>query len=390
MKKIAFINQRYGLEVNGGSEYYTRLIAEHLSSQYDVHILTTKAIDYMTWEDYYEKDVECINGVTIHRFGVDFPRNQKSFDSINAKLLQTAEHSIEEETQWIKEQGPVSARLIKYIEESRDDFDVFIFVTYLYYTTSMGLPKVADKSILIPTAHDEPFIYFQTFRKIFTMPRAIVFLTDEEKYFVQRVFHNENIINDTMAVGIEVPENIDADKFYKERNLSNYIIYVGRIDEGKGCHWLFQYFEEYKKRNPSDVKLVLMGKSVITVPENPDIISLGFVSEEEKFNGIAGAKALVLPSQFESLSISALEALCVGTPVIMNGRCEVLKGHCLKSNAGLYYMSYFEFEGCLNYLLNNEDNRRKMQINGKQYVDKFYRWEVILEQFKKMIDLVSK
>lgn len=389
MKRIAFINQRYGLEVNGGSEYYTRLIAERLNSTYEVHVLTTKAIDYMTWEDYYEAEEEVINGVMVHRFSVDRPRNQEKFDRINAKMLSEKCHSIDDEKKWVEEQGPVSRKLIQYIEKNKEYYDVFIFVTYLYYTTSVGLPKVAEKAILIPTAHDEPYIYFDVFANIFSFPKAIVFLTEEEKKFVQNKFNNEGIRHDTMAVGIDVPEFVDKEKFIKERNVDNYIIYVGRIDEGKGCHWLFRYFEEYKKRNSSDIKLVLMGKSVIDIPQNEDIINLGFVSEEEKFNGIAGAKALILPSKFESLSISALEALSIGTPVIMNGQCDVLKGHCIKSNAGLYYNNYFEFEGCLNYLLENEEVRKHMADNGVKYVEKYYRWDVILEKFDKIISYVS-
>ena len=70
MKRIAFVNQRYGLEVNGGSEYYTRLMAERLAKYYEVDVLTTKAVDYTTWKDWYVRDVETINGVTVRRFSV--------------------------------------------------------------------------------------------------------------------------------------------------------------------------------------------------------------------------------------------------------------------------------------------------------------------------------
>ena len=387
-KKVAFINQRYGLEVNGGSEYYTRIVAEHLSDIYDVHVITTKAVDYMTWEDFYTEDYEEINNVKVHRFSVDRPRRMKDFNKINGRILNDPAHTIKDEEEWIDEQGPLSSKLVAYIRDHADEYDVFIFVTYLYYTTSKGLPQVAEKSILIPTAHDEPYIYFKVFEDIFRMPRAIVFLTEEEKMFVQTKFRNKNVLNDTMAVGIDVPTEIDADKFCSDHKVDDYIIYVGRIDEGKNCHVLFRYFDEYKKRNPGNLKLLLMGKSVIDVPKNPDIINLGFVSEEEKYNGISGAKALILPSKFESLSISVLEALSICTPIIVDGECEVLKGHCVKSNAGLYYRNYFEFEGCLNYILNNPEEAKAMGENGKKYVDNNYTWTVIIDKFKTMIETV--
>lgn len=390
MKKIALINQRYGLEVNGGSEYYTRLIAEHLKDAYQVEVLTTKAVDYMTWEDYYKNDLDEINGVTVRRFSVDHPRKQNSFDAINAKVLSRPDHSIEDEKKWAEEQGPYCPELVKYIKEHSNDYDVFIFVTYLYYLTSAALPEVADKSILIPTAHDEPFIYFKMFEKVFKSPKGILFLTDEEKEFVQKRFQNQDILCDTMAVGIEAPKNVSAEGFKSSRNVDNYIIYVGRIDEGKNCHILFKYFEEYKKRNQSNLKLVLMGKSVIPVPERPDILNLGFVSEEEKYNGISGAKALILPSAFESLSISVLESLNLNVPVIVNGDCEVLKGHCIKSNAGLYYHNYFEFEGCLNYLLSHEKEYEQMRDNAREYIDKYFQWNIIVEKFKNIIEKVAQ
>jgi glycosyltransferase involved in cell wall biosynthesis len=53
-----------------------------------------------------------------------------------------------------------------------------------------------------------------------------------------------------------------------------------------------------------------------------------------------------VPSPYESLSLLALEAFAVGTPVLANARSEVLVEHCLKSNAGLYYADRDEFVEC--------------------------------------------
>lgn len=393
MKRIALVNQRYGTEVNGGSEYYTRLIAERLTDDFEVDVITTKALDYTTWENYYKADSEDINGVHVLRFPVEACRAE-DFNSYNGAYLAqigAGKADIHAEKIWFEKQGPYSPAAIKYIRENKDKYDAFIFVTYLYYLTVMGLPEAAEKAVLIPTAHEEPFIHFKTFEKLFTLPRAFVFLTDEEKALVQRLFNCRDIPCEVMGTGVEVPCTPDEAAFREKFGISgDYVIYVGRIDEGKNCPEMFRYFTEYKSRHPeSGLKLVLMGKPVCKVPKHGDIISLGFVSEEDKFGGISGAKALVLPSEFESLSISVLEAMTLSVPVIVNGRCEVLKGHCVKSNGGLYYTNYFEFEGILDYIFSHDSEYGMLCENAHEYVDKNYRWDVIMKRFKELISNIS-
>ncbi|MCR4648762.1 MAG: glycosyltransferase family 4 protein [Lachnospiraceae bacterium] len=391
MKKIAFINQRYGLEVVGGSEYYTRLIAEHLKDKFEVEILTTKALDYVTWENHYEKDVEDINGITVRRFNVDKERDSAKFNQFTGEILKPGyQRTAKDERDWVDAQGPFCPELVKYISENKDNYDLFIFVTYLYYTSCIGMREVFEKSVFIPTAHDEPYINFSIYEDIFKKCQAIIFLTDEEKEFVQNKFNNSNIPNVVTAVGIDMPEDYSVDDDSFKKKYGDYVIYVGRIDASKGCDTLFEYFQEYKKRNNNDLKLLLMGKDVMGIPEHKDIINLGFVSEEDKFAGVLNAKALILPSPFESLSISVLEALQVETPVIVNGKCEVLKGHCIKSNAGLYYKNYPEFEGCLNYMLDHEDVRLEMGRLGKKYVDSFYRWDIVVNKISELFEKAAK
>ncbi|WP_303803746.1 glycosyltransferase family 4 protein [Ruminococcus flavefaciens] len=393
MKRIALVNQRYGLEVNGGSEYYTRLIAERLASEFEVDVITTKALEYTTWENYYKADEEDINGVHVLRFPVEKLR-AKDFNEFNGRYLNSgiANYNVETEEKWFEKQGPYSPAAINYIRENKDKYDIFIFVTYLYYLTVKGLPEVAEKSILIPTAHEEPFIHFKTYENFFKLPKAFVFLTDEEKALVQGLFDCKDKPCRVMGTGVEVPCEPDETGFRSKYGIEgDYIIYVGRIDEGKCCPELFRYFQEYKKRRPdSGLKLVLMGKPVCEIPKDKDIMSLGFVSEEDKFSGISGAKCLVLPSAFESLSISVLEAMTLSVPVIVNGVCEVLKGHCVKSNGGLYYTDYFEFEGVLDYIFSHPEEYSIMRRNAKAYIDSNYRWEVIMRNFSEMINHICE
>ena len=389
-KKIAIINQRYGLEVNGGSELYSRQIAENLIAKYDVEVLTSCAVEYVKWSNYYKEGVEQINGVTVRRFKTLHEREPKVFSALDSMMLSNPHIEEEISEQWIEHMGPYCPELVEYVDKHQDEYEAIIVVTYLYYTAVKSIVRIKNKAIFIPTAHQEPFIHFDMYKKVFGAADAYVFLTDEEKDLVHSIFHNENVPYEVMGVGVEVPEVVDSDRFKKKYNLDNYLIYVGRIDEGKDCPRLFKYFLEYKRRVKSDLKLVLMGKAVCDIPKSPDIISLGFVSEEDKFDGIKGAKALILPSKFESLSISVLEAMTLSVPVIVNGICDVLKGHCVKSNGGLYYKNYFEFEGCINYMMEHPEEYAIMCKNARKYVEDYFQWDDIMKKFDRIIERVGK
>lgn len=386
-KKILFVVQRYGLEVNGGSEAYCRQVAEKLSEIYDVSVLTTCAEDYVTWENKYDEGTEIINNVTVIRKKVKKSRNQKEFLKIMEKLNGEKEN-IELGEKWEEAQGPYSPDLINFLEKNKNNYECFIFMTYLYYSTYFGIRVAPEKSILIPTAHDEPTIYYKIFEEVFKVPKAILYLTESEKRFVQNKFKNENIYSDVIGVGIDINENV-SDIDLKERFgiKDNYMVYIGRIDESKGCKEMFEYFLEYKKTYNSNLKLVLAGKSAIEIPKNKDIVTLGFVSEDEKVNLIRKSKLLILPSKFESLSLSTLEAMYLKVPVLLNGKCEVLKQHAILSNGGLYYENKWEFIETLDYLIRNSKIAERMGENGRRYVDEIYRWEVVM---KKLVAYIEK
>ncbi len=387
MNKICFVIQRYGLEVNGGAELLCMMLAERLKDLFEVDVVTTKAVSYMTWEDEYKNDQEVINGVNVYRFSVTRPRVKEVFDEINGKFL-TGQLKECDEQEWIDKQGPYSPKLIEYLKNNNNTYDVFIFLGYLYYPAVMGMACVKDKAIFMPLAHDEPFLRIRKIRKEFYMPRAFFFNTEEERKLVRSKFLNYDIPYLIGGSGVVIPQSINSIRFCEKYNINNYIIYVGRIDEGKNCHEMFDFFLKFKKEHPSDLKLVLMGKPVIDIPEDDDIISLGFVSDDDKFDGLMGAKFLLLPSKYESLSMVVLEAFSLGKPVLVNGNCEVLKAHCEKSEGGFYYKKYIGFESKMNILLNNPELCKMMGENGQKYVKKNYQWDVIVSKLSKLIEYV--
>ena len=383
--RICFVVQRYGDEVNGGAEVHARQLAEHVAqyTDHEVEVATTKAIDYVTWRNEYENDEDIVNGLKVHRFPVVNERVQEKFNKISEKVA-AGQANADEQEKWMKLQGPECPALIEWLKANKDNYDRFVFLTYLYYTTYYGLQAVGKKAVLIPTAHEEWTIHIPMFRKMFELPGAFFYNTTEEKELVNRLFNTSDIPDNEGigGVGVEVPENVSAEAFREKFGIKDkFIIYVGRIDENKCCPELFTYFREYKNRHKdSSLKLVLAGKEIIKVPKADDIISLGFVSEEDKFNAIAASEFLVLPSRFESLSIVVLEALKLRRPALVTAGCNVLVGHCRRSNAALYYNGYYEFEGCIDYLLSHEDECRAMGENGVKYVDTNYSWKNIVER----------
>jgi len=378
MKKVVFVVQRYGLEVNGGAELQCRLFAEKLKDVFDITVLTTCAIDYLSWKNEYEKGEEVINGVKVIRFPVDSERNIRKFNELNEIVFNFVEDKSLGE-KWMKEQGPFSSKLLDYIEGNQGNYDFFVFFTYLYATTYFSLPLITEsKKFLVPEAHDERPIYLKIFDDVFNQVDGLIYNTEEEKSFVDSRFDLRGKPNVIGGMGVELPNKmINVEDFKRKYGVDDYVLYVGRVDGSKGCGELFNNFLKYRDEFDSKTKLVVMGKPVMDIPKNESIISLGFVSEEDKFAGIMGSKFVINPSQYESLSIILLETFLCKKMILVNGLSEVLKGHCLKSNGGLWYENEDDFLEAFNLLENDCLLREKLAVNGYEYVTNNYRWELV-------------
>jgi glycosyltransferase involved in cell wall biosynthesis len=416
--KIAFIVQRYGVEILGGSEYHCRLIAERLAPRHHVEVLTTCAQDYITWENEYPEGSDRIRGVTVRRFANAAQRDINAFNRYSEWIF-NHEHTREDEKEWLKQQGPWCPALQEYLERNHHQYDVLIFFTYLYAPTVLGVGVAPQKTILVPTAHDEPAIHLGIYKELFSLPAAVAYNTESERRFLTTHFSIRAIEEETVGCGVELPhaqqyprdrvsaaviaDDDDDDSpsfrphlaqrgaiFRRRHRLHGPVaLYGGRIDPGKGCEELIEYFSEYV-RDAGDASLVLMGVKLMPLPDEPFIRFAGRLSDQERMQALEAATVVVVPSPYESLSLLALEAFAMGTPILANARSEVLVEHCLKSNAGLYYADRYEFAECLKLLVADHRLRAAMGANGRDYVRNNYRWDVIIGKYERMFTNLRK
>jgi glycosyltransferase involved in cell wall biosynthesis len=435
--KISIIIQRYGTEVLGGSEHLCRLVAERLAAQHEVDVLTTCARDYQTWKNEYAEGSDRIRGVTVRRFATARTRDLEAFNRYS-DWIYNHPHSRAEELEWLKQQGPWSPGLIEYLRRHQHEYDVLVFFTYLYAPTVLGLEVNPGKSVLVPTAHDEPAITLEIFKEVFSRPAAVCYLTDSERKFVQFQFPERPLIEEVIGVGVDLPQQqpyprmpppaeedalppAESDReagsrepggpgepggsggddeaaardfpshllsrgsvFRRRHRLYGAVVlYGGRIDPGKGCEELIEYFSAYVKEG-GDAILALMGVKMMALPEEPFIRFAGMLSDAERLQALEAATVVVCPSPYESLSLIALEALSVGTPILANARSAVLVEHCVNSNGGLYYADRDEFVECLKLLAGDNRLRAALGRNGRDYVRRNYRWDVVLGKYERI------
>jgi glycosyltransferase involved in cell wall biosynthesis len=421
--KIAFIVQRYGTEILGGSEYHCRLIAERLAPRHQVEVLTTCAQDYVSWKNEYPEGADRVRGVTVRRFANARTRDIHAFNRYSEWIFNNP-HSAEDELEWLRQQGPWCPALLEYLERNQQQYDVLIFFTYLYAPTVLGARIAPHKSILVPTAHDEPAIRLDIYKELFSLPAGLAYNTDVERRFLTTHFSIRAIEEETIGCGVDLPHaqeyprehsgpaHADAEEqaavddeaaaandasptfrphlaqrgsmFRRRHRLHGPIaLYGGRIDPGKGCEELIEYFSTYVQEG-GDASLVLMGVKLMPLPEEPFIRFAGYLPDQERVQALEAATVVVVPSPYESLSLLALESFAVGTPILANARSEVLVEHCRTSNAGLYYADRDEFTEGLKLLVGDHRLRASLGRNGRDYVRQNYRWDVILGKYEKM------
>jgi glycosyltransferase involved in cell wall biosynthesis len=383
--KLAFVVQRYGADIAGGSEAHCRDLAHRLVGRYEITVLTSCARDYVTWENEYSAGSSVDGSVRVRRFAVERPRHMHEFSSLSDEVFEGGT-SHERQEAWFRENGPQVPELLDHLREHGSSYDLILFWTFRYYPSFFGVPLVRDRAVLVPTAEEDKAIWLDALEEYFRLPIGYLFLTPEESALVSaragRPLHPSAVI----GTGLEPAGALPGRDALRAHGIpDDYILYLGRVDRNKGCDTLLEYFQEYASASGTTPPLLLAGPVKMLIPEHPQIRSLGYVSDDLRRALLTHARVLVVPSPYESLSIVLLEAWNHGVPALVNARCKVLHAQVRRADGGLYYRTFNEFREALDYLGSHDRERRALGAQGLAFVEREYRWPTVLARVEDLL-----
>lgn len=393
MKPIAFVIPWYGEDIPGGAEAECRSLVYHLNKAgIKVEVLTTCVKEFLSdWNsNYYQEGTYQSNGITVRRFSVR-QRDVKAFDKVNYKLINNIPILNEEEKIFFDEMI-YSTALNEYIDKNKDNYHCFVLMPYMFGTTYWGVKSCKGKCVLLPCLHDEAYAHMKLVKEMVEDADGIIYNSRPEFELSNELYNLGNSKQVVLGMGIDIEyfNNADSYRFRKKYNIwEDFILYAGRKDKGKNVDQLINFFIQYKTKYSSKVKLVLIGGGQIEIPTNfkTEIIDLGFVSAEDKYDAYCAASIFCNPSMNESFSIVIMEGWLGSTPVLVNETCKVTKNFCIESKGGLYYHTLQEFCDILNILLTDEKLSKVMGDNGRNFVVNNFSWDIVT---RKYIDFFNK
>lgn len=391
MKRVAVVVQRCHESVVGGSEALAWQYARLLSSRFEVEVLTSTATDSVRWTSLSMPDSRMRDDIRVRHFPVAFERDAYWYELHERMMLELQPHlqaradrqglwREAQQDEYIRFQGPCCPALDTWLQQHQHEYAAIVFCTYLYQTTYAGIRHVpAHKSVLVPTLHDEPPAYLPVYAQCYSKHAQRIWLTAAEQRTARRIWGFDQ--GEVLGMAVEHTESTQA-----EMRARPYLLYCGRIEVGKGCDELLRAYERLPSRGR--VSLVLTGVDTMGLPKSPDIEYVGFVDERRKLALMAGAAGFVLPSQYESFSIVTLEAMAQRTPVLVNGRCEVMRDHVEHSGGGFHYNTPDELVARMEQLCTLDTaERARIGTAGRDYVLANYREARIRER---LIDYVER
>ncbi|MBA3534312.1 MAG: glycosyltransferase family 4 protein [Ardenticatenales bacterium] len=376
--RVAVVVPRYGADIGGGAESQARGFAEEgVRRGWQVEVWTTCVRSHYTWENVYPEGTSRLNGVLVRRFPVHL-RNLEQHGRLAVKLDARQRLSSIEQYKWL-EGGAHSPRLYDHVARHAKGFDAVVVLPYASPLMNLAAWAAPERVIMWPCLHDEPYAYLEPTRLLLESVWGVMFNSPEErdlavKQLMVEMQHHV-VLGEGVTLAAHRPQTI---------SISRDLLYVGRLEGGKNLILLYEYMQRYASEG-GESRLIVVGSGPLQPPAHPAFEYRGFVSEEEKARAYTAALALCQPSLNESFSLTIMESWLAGRPVLVHGNCSVTRGHVQRSSGGLWFTSYDDFTGAIEWLRANEAGATQMGENGQQYVQSNYTWPSVVARFERLV-----
>ncbi|MBN1978915.1 MAG: glycosyltransferase family 4 protein [Anaerolineae bacterium] len=381
--KVAVVVPRYGADVIGGAETLARGFARAAARRgWAVEVWTTCARSHYTWKNTYKPGREESEGVVIHRFAVAQQDVNRQAD-LNRRLERQGRLDADDQYTWL-ESGAHSPSLYDHVARHAAEFDALIALPCASPLAHYAAWTASDRAIVWPCLHDEPYAYMEPNRILMESCRGVMFLSPEERDLAVQHLGIRPRRSGTIGGGVSPDRQCS-----RAAQAPQDLLYVGRLEPGKGLALLYDYVLRYADQG-GDVRLVILGQGPLKPPRHRAFEYRGFVPEAQKARAYKAALALCQPSLNESFSLTIMESWLAARPVLVHGQCAVTRGHVRRSRGGLWFQTYEEFAGAVEWLRANPTQAGRMGENGREYVARNYSWEAVLSRFERTIGCWEK
>lgn len=387
--RIAFVAPRFGPSVVGGAETLCRLLAKNLTDHgTPVDIITTCAIDHLTWANVLPESDRLEDGLRVRRFAVG-ERDGRLFSALHGAIQHGARLDYGQQVQWMANSAWSPGAL-----SAAREYDWVVAIPYLFGTSFWQVVADPDRTVLVPCLHDEPHARQSVVIDALSSARGLMLNAAGERDLVEKL-----VGDDTAAPGglrttpwivgcgfddERPPSSAEATAFAARHGVEpGYLLYAGRREHGKGVADLYAYYATYRRVAEHPRPLALMGTGDLRPPGEIalHVVDLGFVDASDRPAAYAAAGLLVQPSRLESFGMVLFESWLAGTPVFVNEDSDVLRRHCEASGGGLRFRNGATFSEGAQMILDDPATRTALAEAGRQYTLTEFRWSTVRARF---------
>jgi glycosyltransferase involved in cell wall biosynthesis len=294
---------------------------------------------------------------------------------------------------------PIPARLVRalWLRSDVPRVETWTGAVDVVHATFIGPPA---RSPVVVTIHDLTFVRFPELCTPDTIQYgrlvrraldrgAVVHATSE---FVAGEVRDHFGIDDAriaqIPLGVRPSDGGDPQRGHALARADRYVVALGTVEPRKNLPVLVRAFDEVAARDP-ELRLVVAGADGWGAEEfqvtweaakHADrVVRLGYVTDTERRDLLAGARLLAYPSIYEGFGLSPLEAMGAGVPVVA-ARAGALPETLGDAAVLVDPADVGELAAALDRVVREDDLRRDLVARGCRRVEQ-YRWPQIAPRF---------